>query len=324
MKAIVYRRYGTPEVLEAQEMETPRAGDGQVLVRVRAAGINPYDWHHLTGTPYFLRLMAGLRRPKQPVLGLDFAGQVEAVGPGVTRLRVGDEVYGMRMGAFAEYLTVREDAVEIKPANLSFEQAAAVPLAALSALQALRDKGRIRPGQRVLINGASGGIGTFAVQLARWFGADVTGVCSTRNVELVWSVGADRVIDYTRDDFVASGQRYDLIVDVAGNRSIADRRRALTPTGTLVVIGGPKTGRWLGPLASSVRLAAAARFSGRQRLLGMLTKPSRADLALLRELIEAGKVTPVIEHVYPLDELGQALQHGGLGHAQAKIVITVP
>ncbi|WP_117213884.1 NAD(P)-dependent alcohol dehydrogenase [Allorhizocola rhizosphaerae] len=323
MKAIVYRRYGTPEVLEAQEVPTPHAGEGQVLVRIRAAGVNPYDWHHLTGTPYFMRLMAGPRTPKRPILGVDFAGEVEAVGPGVTRLHVGDEVYGMRMGAFAEYMAVDEDLVETKPANISFEQASAVPLAALSALQALRDKGRVQAGQRVLINGASGGIGTFAVQLARWFGAEVTGVCSGRNAELVWSLGADRVIDYTRSDFVHSGQTYDLIVDVVGNRSIADRRRVLAPSGTLVVLSGPKTGRWLGPLPATVRLAVAARFCGRQRLTGMLTRASRADLALLRELIEAGKVVPVVEKVYPMHEINEAMRHGGQGHAKAKIVVAV-
>jgi NADPH:quinone reductase-like Zn-dependent oxidoreductase len=277
MKAIVYRRYGTPEVLEEQEVPTPRAGEGQVLVRVRAAAVNPYDWHHLTGTPYFMRLMAGLRTPKQPILGVDFAGEVEAVGPGVTRLHVGDEVYGMRMGAFAEYMAVGEDLVETKPANITFEQASAVPLAALTALQALRDKGRVQAGQRVLVIGASGGIGTFAVQLARWFGAEVTGVCSGRNAELVWSLGADRVIDNTREDFVHSGQTYDLIVDVVGTRSVADRRRVLAPSGTLVVLSGPKTGRWLGPLPATVRLAAAARFAGRQRLTGMLTRAGRSD-----------------------------------------------
>ncbi len=326
MKAIVYRRYGTPEVLEPQELDPPEVKDGQVLVRVRAASVNPYDWHFMTGTPYFLRLMAGLRRPKQPRLGVDFAGEVEAVGRGVTRLRPGDEVYGMGVGAFAEYMIVSEEGAEVKPANLTFEQSAAVPLAALTALQALRDKGGVKRGQQVLINGASGGTGTFAVQLAKWYGAEVTAVCSTRNVDLVRSLGADRVIDYTREDFVHSGRRYDLIVDVVGTRSLADRRRVLAPNGTLVVISGPKTNRWLGPLPGSVRMAiagTAARFSGGQKLLGVLTKRSRADLVLLRELLEAGRIAPVVEKVYPMDEVAQALAHGGQGHAQGKIIIRV-
>jgi NADPH:quinone reductase-like Zn-dependent oxidoreductase len=250
------------------------------------------------------------------------AGQVEAVGRSVTQLQPGDAVFGMRVGAFAEYLSAREDRLVPKPANLTFEQAAVVPMAALTALQGLRDKGRIRPGQKVLINGASGGVGTFAVQIAKSLGAEVTAVCRTRNVDAVRSLGADRVIDYTREDFVHNGQCHDLMLDVAGNRSISDRKRALGPRGVLVVVGGPKKGRWLGPASSLLKVLLAARFSS-QTMVGMLTKNSKEDLVLLRELLEAGKVTPVIERTYPLREVPEALSYIGEGHARGKIVITV-
>ncbi|HCT79368.1 MAG TPA: alcohol dehydrogenase, partial [Micromonosporaceae bacterium] len=233
MKAIVRYTYGS---LALEEVDKPTIKDDEVLVRVRAASVNPYDWHHLTGTPYIMRIGAGLRKPKETAMGVDVAGVVEAVGPDVTGFQPGDEVFGMRSGAFAEYMGVREVRIALKPAGLTFEQAAAVPLAALTALQALRDKGKIQAGQQVLINGASGGVGTFAVQLAKVFGTKVTAVCSTRNVDTARSLGADRVIDYTREDFVQSGQVYDLILDVAGNRSIADRKRALAPNGILVLV----------------------------------------------------------------------------------------
>jgi NADPH:quinone reductase-like Zn-dependent oxidoreductase len=323
MKAIVYHRYGTPDVLALEDVDVPVPQDNQVLIRIRAASVNPYDWHFITGTPYLMRLTAGgLRRPRQTIPGVDLAGQVEAVGRDVTRFRPGDEVYAVRAGAFAEYVCAREDRVARKPTNLTFEQAAAVPLAALTALQALRDHGRVQPGQRVLVNGASGGIGTFAVQLGKAFGAEVTAVCSTRNVDLVRGLGADRVIDYTQEDFVQSGQRYDLMVDIAGNRSIRERRRVLIPQGTLVVVGGPKTNRWIGPMSMFVTMPVASRL-GSQRMVGMMTQNSVADLDLLRDLLEAGTVTPVVERRLSLLDVPEAVGYVGAGHAQGKLVIAV-
>jgi NADPH:quinone reductase-like Zn-dependent oxidoreductase len=322
MKAIVQHRYGLPDVLEFQQVDRPAVGDGEVLVRVRAASVNPYDWHFLTGTPYLMRLGAGLVTPKQAIPGVDVAGEVAAVGPGVTRFSPGDEVFGVGKGSFAEYVAVAADKLVLKPANVTFEQAAAVPMAGLTALQGLRDRGRIHSGQQVLVNGASGGIGTFAVQLAKSFGTQVTGVCSTRNVAAARSLGADHVIDYTRDNFVHSGRRYDLILDIAGNRSIADRRRALRPGGTLVLVGGPKTNRWIGPGGSLLRVLLAGRFTGR-RMVGMLTRNSPSDLAFLRGSLEAGTLTPVIERTYPLADAPEAVRYVGAGHARGKIVITM-
>jgi NADPH:quinone reductase-like Zn-dependent oxidoreductase len=322
MKAIVQHRYGRPDVLEFADIDRPVAKDDEILIQVRAASVNPYDWHFVTGTPYLMRVGAGLRAPKQAVPGIDVAGEVAAVGAKVTEFQPGDEVFGMRPGAFAEYLSAPAAKMARKPANLTFEQAAAVPMAALTALQALQSRGRLQPGQRVLVNGASGGVGTFAVQLAKSFGADVTGVCSPRNVAAVRALGADQVIDYTREDFARGGQQYDLILDVAGNRSIADRKRALTRTGTLVVISGPKHNRWIGPAGDLVKVLAAGRFSSR-RMVGMLTRNSRDDLVLVGELLAAGSVTPLIERSYPLPEVPDALRYLGTGHAQGKLVITV-
>ncbi|GIG61952.1 NADPH:quinone reductase [Longispora fulva] len=322
MKAIVHHQYGPPDLLGFSEIEVPAVADDEVLVRVRAASVNPYDWHHVTGTPYIARLGGGWRAPRQLVPGVDLAGRVEAVGRDVTRFRPGDEVFGMRAGAFAEYVSVPEGRLAPKPANLTFEEAAAVPMAALTALQGLRDRGGVRPGQRVLVNGASGGVGTFAVQLARHFGAEVTGVCGTRNVEAARALGAHHVIDYTGADFTAGGRTYDLILDVAGNRSIADRRRALTPTGTLVVVGGPQSNRWFGPAGALLRVLVASRFGG-QRMVGMLARCETADLLLLRDLLEAGTVVPAVERTYPLREVPQALRQVGEGHARGKTVITV-
>lgn len=319
MKAIVRYTYGS---LSLEEVDKPTIKDDEVLVRVRAASVNPYDWHYLTGTPYIMRMGAGLRKPKETAMGVDVAGVVEAVGPDVTQFQPGDEVFGMRGGAFAEYMGVREGRIALKPAGLTFEQAAAAPLAALTALQALRDKGKIRPGQQVLINGASGGVGTFAVQLAKVFGAKVTAVCSTRNVDTARSLGADRVIDYTREDFLQSGQQYDLILDVAGNRSIADRKRALAPEGILVLVGGPKKGRLLGPLTSMLKLVLASK-AGSRKMTPMLTQLVNEDLVALRKLLETGQLKPVIERTYPLHEVPQALRYVGEGHSQGKIVITV-
>jgi NADPH:quinone reductase-like Zn-dependent oxidoreductase len=323
MKAMVYERYGSPDVLSLVDIDQPVPSDDQVLVRVHASSVNPYDWHQLTGIPYIVRPSAGLRRPKARVLGLDMAGTVEAVGRTVTRFEPGDEVFGARSGAFAEYVCVREDGVLLrKPPNLTFEQAAAVPLAALTALQALCDQVRIQPGQQVLINGAAGGVGTFAVQLAKAFGARVTGVCSTRNVDLIRSLGADRVIDYTSEDFTRIGQRYELVLDNIGNRSIADRRRVMAPGGVLVVTGGPKTSRWLGPMASLIRVSLAKR-TGRANMVGMFTKMSRDDLVVLQDLLEVGAITPALDRSYPLADLPRALAYVGTGHARAKVVITI-
>jgi NADPH:quinone reductase-like Zn-dependent oxidoreductase len=323
MKALVHDTYGPPDVLELREVDRPAVTDDDVLVRVRAFSVNPVEWHTLTGTPYSVRLQAGLLRPKRKVLGADFAGTVEAVGRNVTQFRQGDEVFGGRSGAFAEFVSVPEGrAVVRKPANLSFDQAAAVPIAAITALQGLRDRGKIRPGHKVLINGASGGVGTFAVQIAKALGAEVTGVCSTRNVEIVRSIGADHVIDYTREDFTRNGQRYDLLLDIAGNRSWSEYKRVLDPNATLVVVGGPKANRWIGPLGGLAKLRLAALRSS-QKVTFFLAAINKADLLVLQELLEAGTVTPVIDRRYELGEAADAFRYLGDGHAQGKVVVTV-
>jgi NADPH:quinone reductase-like Zn-dependent oxidoreductase len=322
MKAIAYHRYGPPEVLGLEEVDEPVVQDDDVLVRVRAASVNPRDWHFLRGLPYVVRPV-GLRRPKSGVLGSDIAGQVEAVGKAVTRFRPGDEVFAFVLsGAFAEHAAVPEAVLGPKPATLTFEQAATVPLAALTALQGLRDHGRVQPGQRVLILGASGGVGTFAVQLAKSFGAEVTGVSSTRNLELVRSLGADHVIDYTREDFTRSGQTYDLIFQLAGTRSPSDLRRALTPKGTLVLSSGESDGRWIGPLGRVIKAAVLSPFL-RQRLVTFEAKQSKDDLRVLKELVESGKLVPVIDRTYPLIETSEAIRYLETGHARGKVVITV-
>jgi NADPH:quinone reductase-like Zn-dependent oxidoreductase len=322
LKAITYHRYGSPDVLEFQEVDEPVAKDDEVLVRVRAVSVNPRDWHFMRGLPYVVRPF-GLRRPKDGVLGSDVAGQVEAVGRNVTRFRPGDEVFGdVLTGGFAEYAGVSEDFLGLKPANLTFEQAAAVPLAALTALQGLRDHGRIRPGQKVLIIGASGGVGTFAVQIAKSFGADVTGVCSTRNLDMVRSLGADHVIDYTQEDFTQRGQKYDLILQLAGTRSPSDCRRALTPKGTLLLSSGESSGRWIGPIGRIIKALVLSPIVS-QRLAPFEAKRSREDLQILKELIEAGKVTPVIDRTYSLSEVPEAIRYLEEGHARGKIVITM-
>ena len=322
MKAIVQHAYGPPGVLELADVEIPVPRDDQVLVRVRATCVNPVDWHEVIGTPYLVRIQGGVRKPKRTVPGTDLAGRIEAVGRGVTRFKPGDEVFGMGAGTFAEYAAVRADNLAAMPSNLTFGQAAAVPVAALTALQALRDAGRIRPGQKVLINGASGGVGTFAVQIAKSFGTEVTAVCSTRHVEMAGALGADHVVDYTRGDFTRTGERYDLILDIAGNRSIADRRRALAPRGTVVLVGGPKDNRWFGPLGSLLRMLTLSPFIG-QRLVGMLAKSSGEDLAALRDLLEAGKVVPMVEQTFALKDVPEALRLLGEGHAGGKLVITL-
>jgi NADPH:quinone reductase-like Zn-dependent oxidoreductase len=325
MKAIVHESYGTPDVLRLEEVERPAVPDDGVLVHVRACSLNAGDWYAVTGIPYVARgMMGGLLKPKSRSVGVDFAGTVEAVGSAVPDFRPGDEVFGGRTGAWAEYVCVRHDrAVAGKPANVSFEQAAAVPVAAITALQGLRDHGQLRSGQKVLINGASGGVGTFAVQIAKAFGADVTGVCSTRNVEVVRALGADRVIDYTQEDFTRTGVRYDLLLDVAGSRSWAACRRVLEKNGTYVGVGAPKGNPWLGPLGhiAGVRLASV-RASQRVILL-FIAKLNRVDLEVLAQLIESGKVAPAIDRQYMLNELPEALRYLGAGHTQGKVVITV-
>jgi NADPH:quinone reductase-like Zn-dependent oxidoreductase len=328
MKAIVQDRYGSPDVLQLREVDMPVPADDQVLVRVHAAAVNARDWHHMRGDPYVARLMApaelGLRGPKVSIRGTDFAGRVEGVGRRVTRFHPGDEVFGETPGAFAEYLCVPDNLIEPKPANLTFEQAAAMPLSANTALMGLRDAARVQPGQHVLINGASGGVGTFAVQIAKAFGADVTGVCSTRNIDLVRSLGADHVIDYTRDDFTQGGRRYDVVLDLVGNRSLKDCRRALTPTGTLILSGGGAStgGSLIGPVGLVIRGQLVSRFV-RHRLLVLAATPSKENLATLRELAESGKIIPVIDRTYPFNEVPDAIRYLETEHARAKVVITV-
>jgi NADPH:quinone reductase-like Zn-dependent oxidoreductase len=323
-KAIVYHEYGPPDVLELQDIDKPVVNDDEVLVRVRAASVNPADWHYMRGVPYVMRPQSGLRKPKNSLLGYDIAGQVDAVGKDVTGFRPGDEVFAsVTGGGFAEYTAVSEGFLVLKPANLTFEQAAAVPLAALTALQGLRDAGQVQPEQKVLIIGASGGVGTFAVQIAKSFGADVTGVCSTRNVELVRSLGADHVIDYTHEDFIQSGQKYDLILQLAGTTSPSDCRRALTSKGTLVLSSGDSEGRWIGPVGRVIKAVVLSPFVS-QKLGSFLMKPTKDDLQFLKELIEAGKLTPVIDRTYPLSEVPEAIRYLEEGHARGKVVITVP
>ncbi len=321
MKAIVYHNYGSPDVLKCEEIEKPTAGDNEVLIKVRAASVNPLDWHFMRGTPYIVRIMAGLLKPKATRLGVDVAGQVEAVGRNVTQFKPGDEVFGACRGAFAEYVCTSEGALVLKPANVTFEQAAAVPVAAFSSLQGLRDKGQIQPGHKVLINGAAGGVGTFAVQIAKSLGAEVTGVCSTRNVDMVRSIGADHVIDYTQEDFTQSGQRYDLIFDTVGNHSLSDNRRVLGSKGTLVMVGAAPKGNWLGPLLPLLKALVMSRFVS-QTLASFLATRSKEDLIIMQELLEAGKVTPVIDRTYPLSEVPEAIRYLEEGHARGKVVIT--
>jgi NADPH:quinone reductase-like Zn-dependent oxidoreductase len=322
MKAIVYTEYGPPDVLRFTEVAKPTPKDDEVLIRIRAASVNPLDWHFMRGMPHLVRIQTGLRKPKATRLGVDLAGQVEAVGKNVMQFQPGDEVFGTCRGAFAEQVCGSESALVLKPANVTFEQAAAVPVAAISALQGLRDKGQIKRGQKVLINGAAGGVGTFAVQIAKSFGADVTGVCSTRNVDMVRSIGANHVMDYTEEDFTKSGQRYDLIFDSVGNHSLSECRRALTTEGTLVMVGGPDNGRWLGPLTGPLKAVVLSRFVS-QNLLPFLAHLSKDDLIVLRELLEAGKVVPVIDRSYPLSDVPEAIRYLEEGHAKGKVVITM-
>lgn len=331
MKAIVQDKYGPPDILDFRDVDKPTPAANEVLVRVQAAAVNAYDWHVMRGDPYLARLAMpayfGLNGPKRKVRGRDFAGLVEAVGAGVTRLSPGDEVFGdlgYADGAFAEYAAAPDEQVELKPANLTLEQAAALPLAGNTALMGVRDAAQVQPGQHVLVNGASGGVGTFAVQIAKAYGAEVTAVCSTRNVDLVRSIGADHVVDYTGQDFAATGGRYDVVFDLVGNRSLADLRRALTPDGTLVLSGGgSSTGPSLvGPMGLLVKAQLVSRFVG-HRIVQLTEKPSRQNLTALRELVESGKVTPVVDRTYPLSGVPEAIRYVEVEHARGKVVITV-
>ena len=322
MKAIVNRCYGSPDVLTFEDVEKPTPVDNEVLVKVHAASVNPLDWHYMRGSPYLMRLGTGIGAPKDSRIGVDFAGTVEAVGDKVTEFKPGDEVFGGRSGAFAEYVIIPDDrALVMKPANVTFEQAASVPIAAITALQALRDKGQLKSGQKVLINGASGGVGTFAVQIAKSFGAEVTGVCSTRNVEMVRSIGADHVFDYTKEDYTESDQVYDLIIDNVGNHSLSANRRVMAPDGILVILGGSK-GNWLGPLMRPINAFMLSPFVSQEFIL-ILAKMDREDLAILGDLMSDGKVTPVIDRSYELSEVPDAVRYSEEGHARGKILINV-
>src|SRR6266404_2374546 len=325
MKAIVYCDYGLAN-LKLENIEKPVPNDDQVLVKVRAASVNPYDWHFIEGTPKIIRLMGvGLRKPKDTRVGVDFAGTVEAVGKNVTNFKPGDEVFGGRGGAFAEYVCPRATrAVALKPSNVTFEQAASVNIAGVTALQAIRDKGKVQPGQKVLINGASGGVGTFAVQIAKLLGADVTGVCSTRNVDLVKSLGADHVINYTKEDFAKGAQRYDVILDNVPNHSLSECRRILNPNGKYVMIGGggPNDSRWVGPFGRVIKALLLSPFVS-QEMGMMMADTSQKDLTILGDLMQSGKVKPIIDRTYKLSEVPAAIAYVEAGHARGKVIITV-
>ena len=323
MQAVLYNRYGPPDVLECREIEKPTPGAGEVLVGIQDAGVNPYDWHFVRGKPGFIRILTGLRKPKSPRLGVDAAGVAEALGPGVQRLKIGDRVFGACKGAFAEFACAKESQLALIPPALTFAQAAAVPIAGITALQGLRNCGRLKAGQTVLIHGAAGGVGTFAVQIAKAFGAIVTGVCSARNKDLVRSLGADDVIDYLREDFTRSGIRFDVIFDLVGNHSLRELRRALAPRGTYVGCGGggpDKPGREL--LAGMLGQAIAAPFSS-QKLTSVLAKINTDDLTALAQMLESGEVRPVIDRSYPLCETADAIRYVEQCHARGKVTITV-
>lgn len=314
MRAVIQERYGPPEDLRLVEVDKPAIGDGDVLVRVRAAGVNPLDWHYMRGAPYIARLGMGMPRPKDKLRGVDVAGRIEAVGENVTEFRPGDDVFGWCAGAFAEYASAREDHFVAKPANLTHEEAAAVPVAAVTALQALRDHGKLKSGQRALINGAAGGVGTYAVQIAKSFGAEATGVCSSKNADLLMEIGADHVIDYARADFTKAGERYDVILDNAGNHSLSALRSALAPGGTIVYNSG-----------ASMRRVALARLLSRtgQNVASFLAKINHDDLVVIRNLLASGEVRSVIDRTYPLDEVGAAIAYVEAGHARGKVVVTL-
>jgi NADPH:quinone reductase-like Zn-dependent oxidoreductase len=321
VKAVLQRRFGPPSLLELAEVARPVPADDEVLIRVHAASVNPMDWHLVRGTPYVARLSFGMRTPKVSRFGHDVAGTVEAVGRNVARIAPGDAVFGAGAGAFAEWASVPAGRLARKPPNVGFEDAASVPIAGTTALQALRDKAGVRSGQRVLVNGAAGGVGTFAVQIAKSFGADVTGVCSTGNLEMVRAIGADRVVDYTREDFTRSDRRWDAIVDCVGNHSLAACARVLDPAGTLVLVGGPD-GRWIGPLTLLAKAPLMSRIA-RRRILMMLAKVNAEDLGTLADLLASGRIRPVIDRRYPLEQAADAVSHLERGHARGKVVVRV-
>jgi NADPH:quinone reductase-like Zn-dependent oxidoreductase len=321
MKAIIYHAYGSPDVLHCEDVEKPSPGDDEVLIRVRAAAVNPMDCHLMSGA-YILRPLTGLRKPKLTCPGADLAGEIEAVGRNVTRFQPGDPVFGAARRAFAEYVCAPETRLAMKPANLTFEQAAALPVAGLTALQGLRDKGRVQPGQKVLINGAAGGVGTFAVQIAKSLGAEVTGVCSTKSVDLVRSIGADHAIDYTRDDFTRSAQRYDLIFDCVGNRPLSDCWRVMTRKGTYVPVGARPGGRWIGPLPRLLMVLLSSPFVS-QNVVFFMARVNNEGLLALKELVEANKVKPVIDRTYALSDAAEAIRYVKDGHARGKVVVVV-
>jgi NADPH:quinone reductase-like Zn-dependent oxidoreductase len=328
MKAAIYTRYGPPDVVQMAEVEKPVPRDDEVLIRVRAAAVNPYDWHFMRGEPYPVRIAAGgLRKPKDSRLGADVAGEIEAAGRNITQFKPGDAVFGSCKGAFAEYACASESNLGMKPDNVTFEQAASVPIAAFTALQGLRrggltKDGKIQPGQKVLINGAAGGVGTFAVQIAKSFGADVTGVCSTRNVEMVRSIGADQVVDYTQEDFTKSARRYDVVLDCVGNHSFSECRRVMNPRGIYVGAGGTSDNWMIVPLTRAIKALVLSWFVSQKQVM-VLAKPSKEDLTFMGELMAIGKVTPVIDKRYGLSEVREAVRYLEAGHARGKVVITV-
>ena len=321
MKAVVYRSYGPPDVLHCEDVDKPSPKDDEVLIRVRAAAANPMDVHFMSGV-LIMRPMTGLLKPKMTRPGADLAGEVEAVGKNVTRFQPGDAVFGAARGAFAEYVCASENRLAVKPANLTFEQAAAIPVAASTALQGLRDRARLQPGQRVLINGAAGGVGTFAVQIAKAFGADVTAVCSTKSVDLVQSIGADHVVDYTRDDVTRGTVQYDVILDTAGSHPLSAWRRVLTPTATFLAIGAKPGGRWIGLLPQLLTLFISSKFVS-QNVVFFVARVGTNDLNVLKDLIEANKVTPIVDKCYTLGEAAAAVRHLKEGHPRGKVVLTV-
>lgn len=326
MKAFVYRRYGGPEVLKLEDVEKPVLKDNEVLVKVHAASVNPLDWHFMRGLPYLVRILRGVGAPSDITMGMDFAGIVEAVGKDVKRFKLGNEVFGAKGGALAEYLSISEDEpIAFKPANMSFVQAASVPVAAIAALQALRDEGKIQAGKKVLINGASGGVGTFAVQMAKSFGTEVTGVCSTHNVKMVRAIGANHVIDYTKVDFTQGSQRYDLIIDTVRNHTLPDLRRAMTPTATAVLVGasgGPNGEQWLWSITRPIKAMVYSGFVS-QKYHTLFADENKEDLAVLGDLMQTGQLTPVIDRQYPLSEVPAAIAYLEQGHARGKILITL-
>ena len=324
MQSIRYHCYGSPEVLRLEHLERPTPADDELLVRVHAAAVNPLDWHYMRGEPYIMRLMSGIGAPNDPTMGVDFAGTVEAVGKNVSKFRPGDEVFGGRSGAFSEYITINQDrAVALMPANVSFEEAAAVGIAGITALQGLRDKGQVQAGDKVLINGASGGVGSFAVQIAKAMGAEVTGVCSERNAEMVRSIGADHVIDYRQQDFTELGKRYDVILDNVGNHPLLKVRNALEPEGRLVMVGNANQGKFIGPLWRPVRATLADLFI-EQSLVGLLAKFNQGDLITLAELMREQELRPVIDRTYAFTEIRQAIEYSESGSARAKIIVRLP